>query len=125
MTTDTSATIPTAPGPSRRRLAWLVLAVAAIVIVGAVVALALQPRRSTVTGVVVRVDAVSLTDVRSFELRTGDGQVLTFEIGTLDMTPPGFNPQHLSVHAATAEPVAVTYEDRDGRHVAVRLTDAP
>jgi hypothetical protein len=119
---------PTAQGPTRasfrRRWAFLVLAIVVAAIVVAVMALALTPKRSMVSGVVVRVNAASLTDVRSFDLRTADGRVLTFDIGPLDMTPPAFNPQHLSVHAATAEPVAVTYEDRDGRHVAVRLTDA-
>jgi hypothetical protein len=105
---------------------WRLVALAVIVIGAlAVPAIYLATRKQTATGVVVRVDAQSLTDVRSFDLRTADGEVLTFRIGQLDMTPPGFNPQHLSVHAATAEPVVVTYEERNGERVAVRLVDGP
>ncbi len=103
------------------------LAVLSVIVIAAlaVPAIYLATRRPTETGVVVRVDAQSLTDVRSFDLRTADGRILTFRIGQLDMTPPGFNPQHLSVHAATAQPVVVTYEERDGQLVAVRLVDGP
>jgi hypothetical protein len=105
---------------------WRLVALAVIVVGAlAVPAIYLATRKPTVTGIVVHVDAQSLTDVRSFDLRTADGQVLTFRIGQLDMTPPGFNPQHLSVHAATAQPVVVTYEERNGERVAVRLVDGP
>jgi hypothetical protein len=108
--------------PVRWRLVALVVIVAAAV---AVPAIYLAIRRPTVTGVVVHVDSQSLTDVRSFDLRTADGTILTFRIGQLDMSPPGFNPQHLAVHQATAEPVTVTYEERDGQLVALRLVDGP
>ena len=109
-------------GAGRWRL--IALAVVLVVAVGApVVYLATQ--KPTATGVVVRVDSASLTDVRGFDLRTSDGRVLTFAIGQLDMSPPGFNAQHLSVHAATSQPVVVTYEERGGKLVAVRLVDGP
>lgn len=99
--------------------------VVVIVAIAAGAAIYLGTRKPTATGIVVRVDAQSLTDVRSFDLRTADGRTLTFRIGQLDMTPPAFNPQHLSVHAATAEPVVVTYEERDGQLFATRLVDGP
>lgn len=79
--------------------------------------------RSTVEGIVIRVDTSSLTDVRGFDLRTADGTVLSFEVGQLDLAPPAFNAQHLVVHQATAEPVAVTFEEQNGKRVAVRLVD--
>jgi hypothetical protein len=111
---------------ARRRLLGVAVVGVAIMALAAAVAVGvyLPGRTQTTTGVVVRVNADSLTQVRSFELRTANGDVVTFQVGNLDLAPPGFNAQHLSVHAATAEPVAVTYEDRGGRHVATRLTDA-
>ncbi len=115
---------PSATGSSlaRWRLAILGVVVALAVAVPAWLVLS---QKATVTGIVVHVDVVSLTDVRGFDLRTSDGRILSFEIGQLDMSPPGFNPQHLTVHAATAQPVTVTYETVDGRLVAVRMVDAP
>jgi hypothetical protein len=105
---------------------WRVIALIAVVVVAiAVPVVLLETRKETMTGVVVRVDTVSLTDVRSFDLRTSDGRVFTFQIGQLDLTPPGFNAQHLTVHAATSQPVVVTYEKRDDELVAVRLVDGP
>lgn len=105
---------------------WRLVVLAAIVAVAvAVPAAYLANRRPTVTGVVVRVDTASLTDVRGFDLRTFDGQVLDFRIGQLDLSPPAFNAQHLVVHQATAQPVIVEYEVQDGQRVAVRLLDGP
>jgi hypothetical protein len=112
-----------APGGIGR---WRLLVLAAIVVAAlAVPAVYLATQRPTATGIVVRVDTVSLTDVRSFDLRTADGQVLTFRIGQLDLSPPGFNAQHLVVHQATAQPVIVEYEVEGGERVAVRLLDGP
>jgi hypothetical protein len=114
-------TVPVAR-PSRWRLVVLAAVVAAAV---AIPIALLVSQRPTVTGVVVRVNAESLTDVRSFDLRTADGQVLTFRVGKLDLSAPGFNAQHLTVHAATSQPVVVEYEEQNGERVAVRLLDGP
>ena len=76
-------------------------------------------------GIVVAVDQASLTDIRSFTLRTEAGETLTFRIGALDMSSGAFPANHLREHMATAAPVAVAFTDADGELVAVRLVDAP
>ncbi len=111
---------------TRARLVGVLVAVVAIAVVAAVAVgsgLLGGSGDRTVTGVVIRVDSTGLTEVHGFDLREDDGTVLHFEIGTLDMSPPAFNPQHLTAHQATAEPVKVTYEDQGGRLVATRLED--
>ena len=77
----------------------------------------------TLVGVIVAVDAASLTRVRGFTLRTSDGTTTTFASGNLengDEFPPG----HLVEHQATAVPVRVWYRVEGTRNVAVRLEDA-
>ena len=81
------------------------------------------PGTSSVVGVVVGVDAETLGDVRSFDLRLPDGSVQTFGLGELengDEFPPG----HLGEHQVTAEPVRVWYREVTGGREAVRLEDA-
>lgn len=109
---------------ARTRLIGLLVVAVAIVAVAVAASGVLggSPEQS-VTGVVIRVDSTGLTEVQGFDLREDDGTVLHFELGTLDMSPPAFNPQHLTAHQATAEPVKVTYEDQGGRLVATRLED--
>jgi len=78
----------------------------------------------TVDGVVVGVDAKALTDVRSFDLRTTDGTVMTFGLAKLEngiQFPPG----HLAEHQATATPIRVWYRDDAGSLHALFLEDAP
>jgi len=76
------------------------------------------------TGVVVAVDARSLTDVRSFDLRiTGDG-VRTFGLAELE-NGVAFPPGHLSEHMTTASPIRVYYRVIDGVDQAIFLEDAP
>jgi hypothetical protein len=73
-------------------------------------------------GVIVGVDARSLTDVRSFQLRRGDGVIVEFQLGELengDQFPPG----HLAEHQATAERVRVYYRQEGAERFAVRLED--
>lgn len=77
----------------------------------------------TEVGVVIKVDAVSLTDVRGFTIRTPDGRTVGFRIGALE-NGAEFPPGHLGEHVATATPVRVTYRDEGGELVAVRLDDA-
>jgi hypothetical protein len=76
-----------------------------------------------VDGVVIDVDAEGLTDVNDFTIRTADGAELTFGVGSL--RAGSFGPGHLAEHAATAEPVRVTFEVEGERLVAVKLEDAP
>jgi hypothetical protein len=75
------------------------------------------------SGVVVDVDATGLDRVRGFTVRSADGEVVEFHIGALE--PGSFPPGHLTEHAATAQPIIVTYRIDDGVNVATKLEDAP
>jgi hypothetical protein len=81
------------------------------------------PGAASMVGVIVGVDAASLTDVRGFTLRTADGATVAFEIGTLE-NGAEFPPGHLVEHQATAQPIRVWYLTENGAKVAVRLEDA-
>jgi hypothetical protein len=76
-----------------------------------------------VVGVIVAVDATSLTQVHGFTLRTPGGATIAFTIGQLengDEFPPG----HLVEHQANAQPVRVWYRVEGSARVAIRLEDA-
>lgn len=110
------------------RLGRWALPVVAAAIAGLTVAIVvggslLNPTR-TETGIVVAVDARSLTDVRAFTIRTSDGRSVAFAIDRLDNAAQ-FPPGHLLEHKATALAVRVTYRDESGRLLAIRLEDAP
>ena len=77
----------------------------------------------TDTGLVVDVDAASLTDVRAFTLRTSGGRETTYRVGVLE-NGTEFPPSHLSEHLATGQPVKVWYREADGERVAYRIEDA-
>ena len=99
--------------------------IAGVLAVGAsVVVVALSPRTSTATGVVIAVDAVSLTDVRSFTLRVAGGTTLVFSLASLQ-NGVEFPPGHLAEHIGSAEPIVVTYRDDGGTLKALRISDAP
>ena len=83
------------------------------------------PATKSAAGIVVAVDQVSLTEIRSFTLRTEAGEMLTFSIGNLDLSSGAFPANHLREHMATAAPVAVAYTELSGEATAVRLVDAP
>ena len=96
----------------------------AVVAIGAVLITSLgRPPDRTETGVVVGIDAVSLTNVRGFTLRTPDGRTVSFRIGALE-NQAQFPPGHLTEHEATASPIRVTYRSEGTDLVAVRLEDA-
>jgi hypothetical protein len=78
----------------------------------------------TIDGVVVAVDARSLTDVRSFDLRTTDGRILTFGLGELQ-NGVAFPPGHLAEHKVTAVPVRVWYRGDGDARQALYLEDVP
>jgi hypothetical protein len=82
-----------------------------------------RPAARTEVGIVVSVEAVSLTDVRSFTIRTHDGRTVAFRVGQLE-NGAQFPPGHLGEHQATGSPIEVTYRDEGGEHVAIRLDDA-
>jgi hypothetical protein len=80
-----------------------------------------QPLEST-AGLVVAVDSPSLGRVDSFELRTVDGEVLTFDTTALEFRRE-FPAAHLAEHMRMAEAVRVTYRVDGDRRVVVRLAD--
>lgn len=80
--------------------------------------------RSFMTGVVVAVDARSLTDVRSFDLRISPDAIRTFGLANLE-NGVEFPPGHLNEHMATASPIRVYYRVIDGVNQAIRIEDAP
>lgn len=97
---------------------------AALLLGGAVGAPTPPKDAATIDGVVIAVDAKSLTDVRSFALRTSDGRILTFDLAQLE-NGAQFAPGHLAEHQATAIPVRVWYRDGSPMLEAVFLQDAP
>ena len=100
------------------------LVIAFVAAVAYVVTTVAQPPRQTATGVVIAVDSTSLTNVKGFTIRTPDGRTVAFTLGQLENASQ-FAPGHLNEHIATAVPVLVTYQDKDGQRVVVRLEDAP
>ena len=76
---------------------------------------------SELTGVVLAVDARSITDVVSFTLTSGDRRYRVF------LDPDAhyeFSPGHLREHVLSGEPVRVELEEHDGTLFATALTDA-
>jgi hypothetical protein len=100
------------------------LVIALVAAAAYVVAGAGQAPRQTETGVVIAVDATSLTNVKGFTIRTPDGRTVVFRLGQLENASQ-FAPGHLNEHVATAVPVLVTYRNENGQRVVVRLEDAP
>jgi hypothetical protein len=78
---------------------------------------------SPVTGVLLGVTAEGLARVKGFRLRTGEGQEIDFEIGTLE-NGVEFPPGHLAEHLATSSPVRVFFRPEGDRLVVYRLEDA-
>lgn len=78
---------------------------------------------SPVDGVIIAVDASSISDVRGFTLLTPDGRRIAFTLGTLE-NPTDFPPGHLMEHQATSEPVRVYFRVANGVPVVYRLGDA-
>ena len=114
---------PARPGPGRLLVigvvvvAVVVLAIAASTVLGG-------PGRQVETGIVVSVEATSLSSVQGFSIRTTDGRTVDFRIASLENAST-FPPGHLAVHKVSLVPVRVTYVDRGTGHEAVRIEDAP
>jgi hypothetical protein len=99
------------------------LVIAFVAAAAFVITTAAQPPRQTETGVVIAVDSTSLTNVKGFTIRTPDGRTVAFKLGQLENASQ-FAPGHLNEHIATAIPVLVTYQNKGGERVVVRLEDA-
>ncbi|HSH21876.1 MAG TPA: hypothetical protein VK992_04550 [Candidatus Caenarcaniphilales bacterium] len=59
-----------------------------------------------------------------FTLRTANGDLYSFAVEALDLTGGGKPAAHLREHQLDAQPIEVEYKLEDGRHVALRYTDA-
>jgi hypothetical protein len=78
----------------------------------------------TAAGIVIGLDAPE-GQVIGFTLRTTDGRVMEFVIGTLETDGAAFPASHLAVHAATLAPIAVAYREDGGQNIVFRMADAP
>ena len=122
MTTSTPTTA--SPAPGRRRLVVLGAIVIAVVAVAIGAATILGgPNRQDATGIVVSVEATSLSNVQGFSIRTLDGQTIDFRIRRLENAAT-FPPGHLAEHKVSLVPIRVTYVERDGVREAVLIDDA-
>ena len=111
---------------SRNRILVALLGIAALTIGGCSnqpSAAATPEVASPAQGIIVAVEATSLSDVHGFTLRTPGGAVLEFKLGTLE-NPTAFPPGHLAEHQATSSPVLVYFRVEDGERVVYRLEDA-
>jgi len=108
----------------RRALAALLQAVAVVLLVACGPQPAATPGAdSPIDGIVVAVDAASLTDVRSFTLRTSGGLSFDFNLGSLENATE-FSPSHLKEHQATSAAIRVWFRLEGGARVAYRIEDA-
>ena len=80
----------------------------------------------TTTGVVIDVQASSLTQLDGFTLHTDDDRTLNFRIAPeADQQDPqnGFVPSHLREHALTATRVTIDYREDGSQLLAIRIED--
>jgi hypothetical protein len=82
------------------------------------------PADQTAAGIVIAVDAPA-GQVTGFTLRTTEGRVMPFVIGTLETDGAAFPALHLATHAATLQPISVAYRVEGGQNVVYRMVDAP
>ena len=101
--------------PRARRL----LAVLAFVLSLALASCNREPAIQVAHGVVVNVQVASFSQIGSFDLRTDDGQVLSFAVEG----NPGITPGHLREHMILAQAVIVTYHRLNGDLVATQIDD--
>ena len=78
---------------------------------------------ATVVGVVTHVDTQGLGAVSAMTIRTSDGEMIDFVIGTLE-NESEFPLGHLATHQATGAPVRVWYRLDGSQRVAYRIEDA-
>jgi hypothetical protein len=62
--------------------------------------------------------------VTAVTVRSSDGQVLTFDVGRLDLNN-GLPAAHLREHLASGAPIVAEYIVDAGRNVLLRYNDAP
>lgn len=101
----------------------IVLAIAVVVVaLGAPVAWWFT-RTEVTCGVVIDIEQASITDVRTFSVRTSAGVTTSFAIVPSRLAPGAFVPGHLREHRALATPVCVTFRPAESPAVALDLQD--
>ncbi len=78
-----------------------------------------ESQTRSVRGVIIRVEATSLTRTDQIELRTDDGLTLRFAVSPEVKMTPG----HLREHMLFGEPVTVFYVENSSRLLATDITD--
>jgi hypothetical protein len=113
------------PLTGQRRLLVLLggVAIVVLLVLGATMVFG-GPGRQVETGVVVAVQATSLSNVQGFSIRTADGRTVDFRMGTVENATQ-FVPGHLAEHKVSLVPIRVTYVQTPDGLQAVRLEDAP
>jgi hypothetical protein len=127
-TTEPVPAAATQSGPaltgSRRLIVLVALAAAVVVAVSGVSMVLGGPGRQVETGIVVAVQATSLSSVQGFSIRTADSRTVDFRIVAIENATT-FPPSHLAEHKVSLVPVRVTFVERNGSREAVRIEDAP
>ncbi|MFN8522355.1 MAG: hypothetical protein U0821_04535 [Chloroflexota bacterium] len=78
-----------------------------------------EPVMMQARGVITDVSAVSLTQLKTLQVQTDDGELLDLEVeGDVSMTP-----SHAREHMALVEPVTVIYRQDADRRIALRVDD--
>jgi hypothetical protein len=109
----------------RDRIAVALIVVLAVTAIAAILASrGSSPTELSITGVIAGIQSEGLDRIRSFSLRTDEGQVVEFALGILE-NAADFPPGHLAEHQATGQRVRVWYLQQGESRVAVRLEDAP
>jgi hypothetical protein len=75
---------------------------------------------------VISADGPSAAQVDRFTLRTVDGEVLEFTVGTLEQIGGGLPAPHLREHLVSGVPITVDYREslESGEKIAFRYIDA-
>lgn len=111
------------PAGGQRLAILLGAVVVAIALAAGAAALLGGSGRQTETGIVVAVQATSLSNVEGFSIRTTDGRTVDFRMGHLENAAT-FPPGHLAEHKVSLVPVRVTYVRDGDANVAVLIDDA-
>ena len=96
---------------------------ASLVLVGALLVACQGSNERSAVGVIIDVQATSLTQIESFTLRDDGGATLVFQVAPEAAQDPqeGLFPGHLRTHALAVEQVTVFYQEEGGVLLALRL----
>jgi hypothetical protein len=82
-----------------------------------------SPAPLTASGLVIAATGPDSATVDTFTLRTNDGEVIDFTVGTLDLSNGGLPAPHLREHMVGATPTKVYYVVEEGKDVAIKYID--